>query len=977
MRLYVDASPLTGRSVETARLTTALRDAAAGHPRVVLVHGEPGIGKTRLVSEVCARERANGTSVLWGQCINFGATPPPYLPLMSAIEDWLEAASGLRADEEGGLAARELVAALSGDSPPGTARLVRLLDSALVAITNAGPAVLVVDDVQWSDTSTLDLIAFMLATMRPRRLAVLMTHRDAELVEGHYLHGWLADVRRIPGVSELRLGRLSREETEDQVANVLGRSGSMSLVDAVHRRSVGIPYLTELLLRDVPPDATDLATGVTDDLRTALLSAWHRLGADARQMTRLLATAQKPLAVAELQAVAQHLGLRADLAAAAAESVAAGVVIRDRFGDLWFHHPLLAEVLYAELSPGERRHLHAAFITALDQAKRVEPRLAAHLALHAERAGKPDQAFRYAILAAEYAASVNALPEEAEQRRRAAQLWNAVSAAVRRDHPSRSRLWCEAATAASRAGWELAATEAADVARGTLNPVTDSAIAARTLRVWARTRPLSADPRQQDDAFREAVRLSAASEDAEEHALCLADLSEADVWSGDIPAARHHADRAMQAAERSRTPKAMAWAFAARAFAHNPSAQALQDAERAYQLALETRDAETFLHAVIARSNVLEALHRFDEKAEVYERGYAFSVQHGFGRQQQTLAAYTINAMMDVGRYHDARHMLRLALAVPASHNGGLSARLNGVSLELSMGDLEAATRHLERAREIAPNFMELPGQQGAGLMARYHIVTGHPELAVQPIVEHFRLVVPREPSYGDWLVLYAAIATGVLARNNNGPEPAPALLRNRAALSELLEARRDIGGDMFSEDDGVAQAHRLVLEAELARAFGHDDEVDRWRKLADVPEQYGEAWVMTQAIVHWAQSLLDARGSRREVTVPLQRAYDRSRECGFQLLLAETQLLAERARVSLQGMSNSNPPKASMAGLTKREREVLSLLADGRTYAAIAKTLFISQKTVSVHVSHILQKTRTTSRAEAAAWAWHNETRP
>jgi DNA-binding CsgD family transcriptional regulator/tetratricopeptide (TPR) repeat protein len=973
MRLYVDAVPLAGRTEEAERLTTAMRDAAAGHPRVVLVHGEAGIGKTRLVSEVCARERANGTSVLWGQCINFGATSPPYVPLVSAIEDWLDAGSSGSADDRAGLVAHELLAALSGDSPPGTARLVRLLDSAMVAITTSGPAVLVVDDVQWADTSTLDLLAYLLATLRPQRLTVLMTYRDTELPEGHYLHGWLADARRLPSVSELRLGRLTREETEDQVARLLGRPAPMSLVDAVHSRSTGNPYLNELLLRNIPPDATGLPDGVTDDLRSALLSAWHRLGADARELTRLLATAQKPLPDTELETVARHLGLRVDLGQVVAESVAAGVMVRDRSGDLWFHHPLLAELLYDELSPGERRRLHAAFVTALVQDGPVDPPLAAHLALHAECAGLPDQAFRYAIVAAAHAASVNALPEEAEQRRRAAQLWEAASPHARKDHPSESRLWCEAATAAMQVGWEPAASEAADAARRTMDPDADPAAAARALRVWAHTRPLSEGAHPQDEALRQAVRLSAAADDLEEHAVCLADLSEADVWNGDTAAARDHADGAMHAAERIRTPRAMAWALAARAFAHDPTEQALQDAERSYRLALETQDADTLLHAVITRSNLLEALHRFGEKAEVYERGYALSVQLGFGRHRQVLAAYTIAAMMDVGRYEDARHMLGLALAVPANHNGGLSARLNGVALELCAGDLEAATRHLDRAREIAPNLMELPGQHGAALVARYHTVCGHPELAVQPILEHFRLVVPGEPSYGDWLVLYAAMATGELARADDGPRPAPDLVRSRAALVELLEARRDIGGDMFSEDDGIAKAHRLVLEAELARAFGHDDELDRWRKLTDVPDHCGEAWVMTQAIVHWAQGLLDAQASRAESAVPLHRAYDRSREFGFHLLVAETESLAQRAGIPLTRPTRLDPRKASPAGLTNRERDVLGLLADGQTYAGIAKALFISQKTVSVHVTHILQKTKTSSRAEAAAWAWHN----
>ena len=323
MRRYVGASLFAGRAEEAALLVAGVQDAAQGQLRAVLVHGEPGVGKTRLVSEVCSRQHHSGTSVLWGQCVHFGATPVPYLPLVSAFEDWTMGRSNALPE------VGALLAALSGTAPPGSTRLIRIFDAAVNAVTDDGPAVLVVDDVQWADTSTLDLLAYTISSVRPRRLAVLMTYRDTELAEGHHLHGWLGDVCRLPGVSDMRLGRLSREEMETQAAALLGQRPRLALVDAVMARSDGNPYLTQLLLRDVAPNAETLADGVPAGLRTALLAAWHRLGAGARQLARMLATGQRPLGEAELQAVARHVGLTPHLEPALQEAIGAGVIVRD------------------------------------------------------------------------------------------------------------------------------------------------------------------------------------------------------------------------------------------------------------------------------------------------------------------------------------------------------------------------------------------------------------------------------------------------------------------------------------------------------------------------------------------------------------------------------------------------------------------------------------------------------------------------
>jgi predicted ATPase len=116
--------------------------------------------------------------------------------------------------------------------------------------------VLVVDDLQWADHSSLDVLMYVIAGPARRRLAVAVTLRTGEVGPGHRLRRWLADVRRLPGVRELRLERLDRLATEQQLTDLLGRPPHQDLIDDVFVRTRGNAYLTTLLARGLPPAST-------------------------------------------------------------------------------------------------------------------------------------------------------------------------------------------------------------------------------------------------------------------------------------------------------------------------------------------------------------------------------------------------------------------------------------------------------------------------------------------------------------------------------------------------------------------------------------------------------------------------------------------------------------------------------------------------------------------------------------------------
>jgi hypothetical protein len=358
------------------------------------------------------------------------------------------------------------------------------------------------------------VLMYVLALPPRRRLAVMTTVRSGEVYADHPLQRWLADTRRQPGFTEVSLDRLDRPATAEQLAGLLGRPPRQALVDDVYTRTRGNAYLNVLLSRGLDPDADAVPTDLPDDLRQAVVRAWHGLSAPARALTRLIAVAGRPTGVELLSDV----GFDGAIVPALRAAVDAGVlevVAGDRY---WFVHPLLAEVLEDGLLPDERRVLHAAFATAL-KARLGDVEQTIDLADDHHRAGHVAEAFGAALRGAEVAEGVGGATEGLRLLRRALDLLPSVPDAGL----SRLELLTRIRAAADRAGdqeAELAAIEA----MLTLVDRDETPLVAAELLVRRKLLCMSCARHCDDlDDMREAVRLTAPYPASMEHALAMSE----------------------------------------------------------------------------------------------------------------------------------------------------------------------------------------------------------------------------------------------------------------------------------------------------------------------------------------------------------------------------------------------------------------------------------------------------------------------
>ncbi|MGO4340235.1 helix-turn-helix transcriptional regulator [Pedococcus sp. 2YAF34] len=940
-----------GRVEELEVLDSALASARAGHGRAVLVSGDAGVGKTRLVHRACAT--ADDVLVLAGACLPLSTLSIPLLPLRSALAGWAE--GGADTASQG----------LSGeDAAEG-------LDRWLEARCRQGAVALVVDDLQWADQGTLDVLMWLVSGLANRRLAILATVRRGEVGPEHPMTRWLADVRRLPGFVRQDLGPLALEETRQQLSTLLGDEPHDALVRQVHDRTGGNAYLNQLLVAGLSPTATSLSgRALPEDLTSAVLRAWLQLSPAARELTRVLAVGGT-VARGPTLATASRLAGVEDAGPLLRECVEAGILdVHDSDG-YWFHHPLQAEALEAGLAAPERTRLHAAFAEALcDRHHKEAADLATAILMtdHLHRAGDEDGTYAWAVRAADAAEHDGSWGDVVRLLHRAVE----ALAELGRPETEACALWERLRDASLRAGdldGELEATEAL-----LDHTAPEARVAAELVVRRQHLRFMTGRGFFDREELARAVELSGTAPDSWQHAFALAEAAHAALWAED-PAAPGMAVESLARARACGHPRALSYALTANAM----HAVITEDMARGRAWGSEgvacaalAGDGFAFGHATMWEANAMGGPADPRWGASVAARrsqGEDLGLPHPY---LAWLAVGEAQGELQRGSWRACQALLRSALGRTPGALVDVGARLQAAELAALQGRVHEAQGHLARADELfAETSTFLPFEFDA-VRARVRLAAGDLRGCVDAAL--VGATTPGvSPTMAEWLLPLAVRALADLAQEQRDAraDPGP-LVREVDALEQRFpHTIQDAGGDeaYYRQLEGLD----ALYAAERGRARLAPDRVHAWEVTADLLRDV-LPWDECYARWRLAEALFDAGPTRRgEAVEALRRAQQLALDLQAVPILERVASLARSARVPLAEplvtAAVDGRPHAG-AHLTAREEEVLAHVVAGRTYGEIARTLVVSEKTVSTHVSHLLAKTGTANRVDLARWA-------
>ena len=976
-----------GRREEMAALTALLDQVRAGQPAVALVGGEAGVGKTRLVRELAARGAAAGFRVLTGQCIELGAEGLPLAPLVDALRALTRGATPETRAELLGPAGAGL-ARLLPDLGPGTgaasdgqdmqkAQLLEMVLGLFDRLSAAQPVLFLIEDLHWADQSTLDLIAFLARSLRESRVLLVATYRSDELHRRHPLRPLLTGWERDRSIERIELRRFDRGEVTAQLAAILGGDPAADTVDIIFDRSGGNAYLVEELagvvrghgeLTDLPPS-----------LRDVLLSRVDGLSRDGQRLLRTASVAGRTVPDRLLAEVA-GIG-EADLFAGLREAVESHLLLVDPSGQGYaFRHALTRDAVYEDMLPGERVQLHAAYAAALDRDPGLagdEAALPAALAYHWYAALDLPRALPAAVDAARYALASYAPAEALQHLDRAQQIWPRVPDAEQRtglDQVEVSRL---AAEAAYRSGAvDRSATLLADALAG----LPDGADPVRRALLLERYALAQRDAGRPDDAvasLEQALALLPDEATSRAHAVVLASLASALMRTSGMEQAAAAAERAVAAARAAgaRDIEAdVAITLGSASSYLGPSGAGLDPLREGVRLATELDIPVTALRGYVNLSDVLELMGRHAEAAQTAADGLRLAERAGLAR---TLGSYLIGnqaeSLLRLGRWAEVDRLTGQALS--ALPEGVFGATLHAVQAELAAmrGDYDQAARQVRSARRVMGDTTDVQFTQPM----RYSdamIALGRGDLpaardAVTAALDGMALTWAGRYA---WPVLWLAMRTEAdeATRFRDRREEIPAAITVRCAELAGLAAQ-------VATPAPSAHGYRALVAAEHARASGTGD-VAAWSAAVSAWQRAAEPYPEAYALLRLAETE-SAAGDRLAAAEAVRQAHTIAERIGAAPIAAEAVALARRARLDLtpEPAPGGEPvaldqPADELArfGLTEREREVLILLAAGRSNPEIAQALFISAKTASVHVSNILAKLGVSGRVEAAAVA-------
>jgi DNA-binding CsgD family transcriptional regulator len=974
----VSSTTFVGRHPELAELEAGLADAREGKASIAFVAGESGVGKTRLLSELERAARESGMRVLSGECIELGEGELPYAPIVAALRPL--ARSGDPALDALTPAARAGLAHMLpglGD-PKGTerpeesstaqARLFEGLLELLEQLGREGGLLLTIEDLHWADRSTRSFLVYLASALCRENVLVVTSYRPDELHRRHPLRPLLAELERDTNARRVELKPLTHSELAEQLADILGAQPDRDLLARLFDRSEGNPLFAEELLAA----GLDGRGALPPTLRDALMLRIERLTPAAQELLRLMSTGRK--LDHEVLASASGMDPR-ELREALREAAAAHLIVADAEGRYSFRHALLREVVADDLLPGERAELHLSVARALEAKAEGLPdhggaHLAAGIAHHYFASGDQPKALAASVRAAEAAENVHAYGEAAALYSRALELWHRVTdpeALAGRDHVA---LLTAAAWATGREHEPARSETLLRAALAEIDQQAEPYRAAVLLDRIAHEQFHQARPREASETRRRALELLP-PEPSKARAGVLASHAKELMLESRFRESVEAAETAIQIAEAvgdsvSRIKALDGMGFSL--FSLGRAAEGETALRSALSLALDGGFVNTALTAYVNLGDALAAAGRLPEARTIADTAVALAREHGMRPRWPILLRAEL--AFEAGDWAMAEAELPPP-GRPAMGTTYVNEALRWIELALGRGDHERARQLLDQADDIASDSREPQwiGPLGS-LRAELERRGGDLEAARAAIDDALdRLEFCSE----DVQQMARVSATGVrveadaaVRARDLGDDPAGAI-----ANAQMLLARVEACAD---DDRVVEGAFLSSARAELARAEGEDDP-ELWAAAAAAWEGLGRPYRAAQARRRRAEAQL-ALGEREVAAATALEALEAASRIGAAWLAAEIEGFALRARLRMDREPSAAEPAAvdgadeDPFGLTPRERQVLALLADGRTNREIGQTLYMAEKTASVHVSRILSKLDVRSRTEAAALA-------
>ncbi len=983
----VSSPTFVGRRAQLTGLHAALELAASHRATMCLVAGDAGIGKTRLISEFASTARETGAQVLIGDCLQLGDAGLPYAPFVGALRPLIRSLPRERLDELIGPGRTELAHLLPDLGPAPTpvggrhgrpadqARLFEVVLGLVRRLAEHQPLVLVLEDLHWSDSSTRDLLRFLVRSGRDTRMLTIGTYRSDEMHRRHPLRPLLAELTRLPGVDSVELAALDDEELAHVLAGILDGAPPPELVSTVMARSGGNPLFVEELMA-----AGEAGLALPRSLRDTLDERIRRLSPTAQQVLRVASVAGQGV---EHDTLASVAGEPDDvLTAAVRENVEHHLLIPTAPAETpgyRFRHALVQEAVYEDLLPNERTRLHAAYAVTLDRRADGDPReragIAAQLAHHWLMAHDLEHSLVASVAAGRSAVHAYAHHEGQVFLERALELWTRVPPDRLPPGLDRTVILEEAAEAAAQAG---DTRRSIDLVRSALAE-TDSA--SQPMRTGVLHHRLAWYLNEAGDwqagvrAMERAVELIPLDPPTPERASVVADLAHSLMI-------------------RSRFGESMAMAEAALAVSRAVGARPAEtlaltalgldlacrsDLERGitvlrdgYALAHELGDAQAIFLASVGLGWALDEAALHDEALAIAQsardRLRGLGAEARFGGQ---LGSKMGRALYDLGRWDEAGRVLDEEIASQPTRYAMRWLLSNRIQLSIGRGDLAQVERDLAAygglgERVVGPD-PDLMGVRRAELA----IVSGQPRVAREVVAATLdRLDEPDLDTDARRLLiigLRAEVQEAEMAREVSDRRRAAAATQRADELQD--EVRRHV-----ERVRGIATRPARTIEADLlfgdalaARARGEVD-LDVWEAAVAARRDLGRPFELGRTLLGLATVAL--RGRRRDDgAAALSEAHAIAIDLGAGPLRQNVEALARRARIGIEGVDTADDAAAQL-GLTPREREVLALVADGRSNRQIGDALFMAESTAGVHVSNILGKLGVNRRSEAAAMA-------